>query len=237
MTFIYTALTAALVLVLVRKYQRDDARKNQVRSSVFDDCESLLQQAQISHDNANLPVLQGNYAGYKVALSVVEDTLGWRKLPPLWLLVKISANNPSQGSLDLIVRPANNEFYSPSWQWDGNLTIPPTWPQHAIIKYLHKPIDISLLEQYVPALFADLKMKELLVMPEFVRLTYMVKQADRGEYLIMRNAVYDAAPIGKESIEALIKQAITIRQTLENAEVKTDKNSQATPFNLQAQLI
>jgi hypothetical protein len=216
MTLIYIALSAALVLVLLSKYQRDVARKTLARSTVFDDCKSLLQQAQISQDKANLPVLHGSYAGYKVALSVVEDTLGWRKLPPLWLLIKISANKPSQGSLDLIVRPANNEFYSPSWQWDGNVTIPPNWPQHAIIKYLHKPIDMRLLEHLVPALFSDLKVKELLIMPEFVRLTYMVKQADRGEYLIMRNAVYDATPISKEGVEALLKQAISIRQTLEN---------------------
>jgi hypothetical protein len=146
----------------------------------------------------------------------VEDTLGWRKLPPLWLLVKVLANKPNQGSLDLIVRPANNEFYSPSWQWDGNLTIPNNWPQHAIIKYLHKPIDISLLEHIVPTLFSDLKMKELLIMPEFVRLTYMVKQADRGEYLIMRNAVYNDAPIAQDIVESLIKQAIAICQALES---------------------
>ena len=237
MNVLILAIVSALVWLMVSKYQRDAARKNQARSSVFDDCKSLLQQAQISHDQANLPVLQGSYAGYKVALSVVEDTLGWRKLPPLWLLIKVSANNPSQGSLDLIVRPANNEFYSPSWQWDGNLSIPPNWPQHAIIKYLHKPIDTSLLEQQVPRLFADVKMKELLITPAMVRLTYMVKQADRGEYLIMRNAVYDAAPISKDGVEALLKQAIAIRQVLENAEVKTDKDSQKTQFKLLTQLI
>jgi hypothetical protein len=246
MTLIYIALSAALVLVLIKKYQRDAARKNQARSSVFDECKTLLHQAHISQDKANLPVLQGSYAGYKVALSVVEDTLGWRKLPPLWLLIKISANKPSVGSLDLIVRPANNEFYSPSWQWDGNISIPPDWPQHAIIKYLHKPIDTALLDPFIPNLFADEKMKELLIMPEFVRLTYMVKQADRGEYLIMRNAVYDAAPINKDGVEALIKQAISIRQSLENAAVDVATRitvrgelvePQTAALNLQTQLI
>ena len=237
MNVLILAIVSALVLLMVSKYQRDVTRKNLVRTSVFDDCKSLFQQTQISHDKANLPVLQGSYAGYKVALSVVEDTLGWRKLPPLWLLIKISANKPSQGSLDLIVRPANNEFYSPSWQWDGNLRIPSNWPQHAIIKYLHRPIDTCLLAQHVPRLFADEKMKELLITPAMVRLTYMVKQADRGEYLIMRNAVYDAAPISKDGVEALLKQAIAIRQVLENAEVKTDKDSQKTQFKLLTQLI
>lgn len=99
---------------MVGKYKRDIARKNQARSSVFDDCKSLFQKTQILDDKANLPVLQGSYASCKVALIVVEDTLGWRKLPPLQLLIKISENEPSRGSLDLIVGPTNNDFYSPS---------------------------------------------------------------------------------------------------------------------------
>jgi hypothetical protein len=233
----FLAILSALVLLMASKYQRDAKRKNHARNTVFDDCVDLLQQAQMSQDKANLPVLQGSYAGYKVALSVVEDTLAWRKLPPLWLLIKVSANLPSVGSMDLIVRPANNEFYSPSWQWDGNLTIPPNWPQHAIIKYQQQPVDTTLLADHVPALFADEKMKELLITPNMVRLTYMVKQADRGEYLIMRNAVFNATPLGKDGAEALIKQAIAVRQTLENAANKVDINLQTAPYNLQAQII
>lgn len=216
MNVIYVGLLAALGMLMFGKYRRDAKHKVLARRSVFDDCQTLLQNVQIGQDKANLPVLQGSYGGYQVALNIVEDTIAWRKLPPLWLLVKVVANKTSVGSLDYIVRPANNEFFSPSWQWDGNLSIPASWPQHAIIKYLHKPIDISLLEQHVPALFADLKMKELLIMPEFVRLTYMAKQADRGEYLIMRNAVYSETPIDSALIERLLKQAIAIRQTIEN---------------------
>ena len=210
-------ILAALIYVMFGKYQRDAKRKIIARNSVFDDCKDLLQQAQSSTDKANLPVLRGQYAGYQVALSVVEDTIAWRKLPPLWLLVKVATSFPIQGSLDLIVRPANNEFYSPSWQWDGNLPIPPNWPQHAIIKYLQKPIDMRLLAHHVPNLFSDEKMKELLIMPDFVRLTYLAKQADRGEYLIMRNAVYNNAPLEKTLVEMLLKQAIVICQTLEQA--------------------
>ena len=218
MQIVLIALVTVMGLLMFGKYQRDAKRKVQARSTVFDDCIGLLQQAQISQDKANLPVLQGSYAGYKIALNIVEDTIAWRKLPPLWLLVKVSANKTIIGSLDIIMRPANNEFYSPSWQWDGNLTIPPSWPQHAIVKYQQIPVDVALLAAHVPALFADEKMKELLIMPNMVRLTYMAKQADRGEYLIMRNAVYSEMPIDKTIVESLIKQAIEIRQTLENTQ-------------------
>ncbi|MDO9366790.1 MAG: hypothetical protein Q7T58_10740 [Methylotenera sp.] len=211
-------LLVMMAVLIYRKYNHDVSDKTQARSHVFDECMSLLQKLQTSQDQANLPILQGEYAGYQVALSIVEDTLGWRKLPPLWLLIKVIANKPSLGTFDMIVRPANNEFYSPSWQWDGNLAIPSSWPQHAIIKYQQQAVDVALLSPYVPALFTDLNMKELLVTPSMVRLTYMAKQAERGEYLIMRNAVYENTPIRKNIVEALLRQAIAIRQAAENSE-------------------
>ncbi len=133
----------------------------------------------------------------------------------------MAAKKPSYGTLDMIVRLANNEFYSPSWQWDGNLTIPENWPQHALIKFKEQAVDLALLAPYVPALFADVRMKELLITPSMVSLTYMIKQADRGEYLIMRNAVYEDAPISKDLVELLLKQAIVIRQCMENPEIKS----------------
>lgn len=217
MNSVVLLLLVALVVLTVRNYRRDARRKMQSREVLFDHCKELLQSPQKSWNRAHLPVLQGTFDDYQVTLSVVEDTLGWRKVPPLWLLIKVEAGRPSKGSLDFIVRPANNEFYSPSWQWDGNLTIPPGWPQHAILKYQQQPVDVRLLERHVPVLFGDVKMKELLVLPDMVRLTYLAKQAERGEYLIMRNAVYNESPLSGAVVENLLKQAIAIRQELENA--------------------
>ncbi|MFA6179931.1 MAG: hypothetical protein WC696_10000 [Candidatus Methylopumilus sp.] len=224
MNAVAAVLLAAMVVVLYRHYRRDASRRVRARSRVFDDCFDLLQHAQGSQDQSGLPVLQGSYGGYQVALSIVEDTLGWRKLPPLWLLVKVVANQPSHGSLDLIVRPANNEFYSPSWQWDGNLAIPAGWPQHAIIKYQQQAVDTAFLEPHVPVLFNDVRMKELLVTPAMVRLTYLAKQAQRGEYLIMRNAVYDDSPVSRVEVEGLLKQAVAIRRDMEKAALNSRGN-------------
>ena len=214
-------LLMMMVVLIYRKYHLVANYKTQARSQVFDECMSLLQQPQKSQDKANLPTLHGGYADYQVSFSIVEDTLGWRKLPPLWLLIKVAAKKPSYGTLDMIVRPANNEFYSPSWQWDGNLTIPENWPQHALIKFKEQAVDLALLAPYVPVLFADVRMKELLITPSMVRLTYMIKQADRGEYLIMRNAVYEDAPNSKDLVELHLKQAIVNRQCMENPEIKS----------------
>jgi len=217
MNIVVAVLLVMMMIIMTRKYKKDVNDKKQARSCVFDECDSLLQQPLASLDKANLPVLYGSYGGFQVHLSVVEDTLGWRKIPPLWLLVKVIANNPSHGTLDFIARPANNEFYSPSWQWDGSMAIPAAWPQHAILKYLKQPVDLALLDNDVPELFADTKMKELLVTPVMTRLTYMIKQGERGEYLLMRNAVYNNSPVSKDVVESLLKKAVAIRRNMESA--------------------
>jgi hypothetical protein len=212
-------LLVIMTVLLYRRYRKDARHRAQSRSRVFADCDGLLQHAALGHDQGGLPVLRGEYAGYRVSLGIVEDTVAWRKLPPMWLLVTIHANSDSTGSLDLIVRPSNNEFYSPAWRWDGNLHIPTGWPQHAILKYRRRPADLALLNQYVPKLFDDNRMKELLITPQLLRLTYMAKQADRGEYLIMRNAVYDDIPLERELIASLLEQAIMLRKALEYNEL------------------
>lgn len=218
MNIVVLLLLVVMTVMLYRKYSHTVRYKVDARSRIFDECSPLLANAQQRLDKANLPILEGDYDGYKVSLSVVEDTLGWRKVPPLWLLIKVEANAQSTGTLDFIVRPSNNEFYSPSWQWNGNLAIPANWPQHAILKYQHQSVDFSLISSFIPQLFADANMKELLIMPNFTRLTYMVKQAERGEYLIMRNAIYENTPISKDVVEILLKQAIAICQSVENSE-------------------
>jgi hypothetical protein len=225
MNIVVLLLLIMMVVMLYRKYHHAISYKIDARNRIFNECLPLLTNVQQRLDKAKLPILEGDYDGYKVSMSIVEDTLGWRKVPPLWLLIKVEANVHTKGTLDYIVRPSNNEFYSPSWQWNENLAIPANWPQHAIIKYQHQAVDLALIDSFIPPLFADSNMKELLVVPNFTRLTYMVKQAERGEYLIMRNAIYENTPISKKIVEALLMQTISIRRNVENAE--SVQNNQA----------
>jgi hypothetical protein len=44
----------------------------------------------------------------------------------------------------------------------------------------------------------------------------MVKQAERGEYLIMRNAIYENSPISPNVVGDLLNQLLVIQQQLEN---------------------
>ena len=208
----------AMCVYLYKRYQQDRAKTMHDKSHIFDECISLLQAPQLSENGVDFPKLRGMYEGFDVSLELVTDTLAVRKVPPLWLLVSIKSRHEIKGYLDIIVRPQNNEFYSPAWQWAGHLQTPNNWPAHSMIKYQDEPADVAILNQFVPALFNDEKTKELLVMPGLLRITYMAKQAERGEYMLMRNSIFDAMPIEKMLVQSIITKAIHIRQALEETQ-------------------
>lgn len=209
-------LFVLMLVIMYRQYQHSILYRADSKARIFNDCFALLKDAKQQVDQANLPVIKGEFSGYKVSLSVVEDTLGWRKVPPLWLLIKFEANTQIAGTLDYIVRPSNSEFYSPAWQWNGNLEVPKTWPQHAILKFKDEIVDLNLIDAFIPTLFKDHRAKELLITPNMTRFTYMVKQAERGEYLIMRNAIYENSPISPNVVGDLLNQLLVIQKQLEN---------------------
>lgn len=203
----------ASLLYLLYQYESRKGRSG--RKDLFNACSSLLTEVSESPGAAGFPTLKGNYQGYQVMLAAQVDTMAMRKVPPLWLTVTVIGRHPIQASLAVLVRPQNTEFYSPAWEWDNSFPIPPGWPQHAIAKYRAAPPPLALLEKFVPELFADEKVKELLITPGMVRITYMAKQADRGEYMLMRNAVFDGFPIQRDAVATLLQSATGLRLQLE----------------------
>jgi len=202
-------------LWLIRQYLNDQRIIKHAKAHLFDEVLSLLDGAILKQEGNDFPQVSGSFSGYEVKFSLIEDTIAVRKIPPLWLLITIQGKASIQGTFDLIVRPSNNEFYSPAWQWNGNLQVPSHWPQHAVIKYQDSLVDVAKIDNSVPKLFADERTKELLITPLTLRITYMAKQAERGEYLIMRNSVFSGEPIALEIVKKVLMQAIEIRQLLE----------------------
>ena len=196
-------------------YQRLQLTTKQNRAVLFDNCDTLLDDSGKYCEKNGFPNLTGSYDGFNVNLKLVPDTIVMRKIPPLWLMVTIKANSRSHGCLDFVVRPQNIEFYSPGWHWDGVFKTPKNWPQHSISKYKDSIASIEVLDKFVPQLFNDIKVKELLVTPEIVRITYMVKQAVRGDYMLMRGAIFDDQPVDNDDVKRMIEHAILIRKNIE----------------------
>lgn len=213
------ALLAALFAVVLWRMYRNHHRQTQAgRAQLLEECVALIQNSSLGSSEAGYAKLEGEFHGYQVRLALEEDHMTMRKIPSLWLHVVAEARSPIKGSLDILVRPQNTEFYSPSWNWDGRVQALPEWPVHAIYRTQDTPPDLQILDNHVRAFFSDEKAKELLLMPAAVRLSYQAKQAERGEYLLLRSTNFDHSPIAQETLQTLLERTIGILRDLEGTE-------------------
>ncbi|MBX6320333.1 MAG: hypothetical protein IRY94_00740 [Rhodospirillaceae bacterium] len=209
------ALAVAAVTALVLVYRRDRIRLRRGRAAFFDDCLPLLEGCTLSQDDVDFPVLAATYRGRRVRLQPIVDHIAVRKLPSLWLLVTVFEDLPWMATLDLLMRPQNIEFYSPSARLRVALDPPPGWPAHALLR-TDDTAGLPPLERLTPhmAMFDDPRMKELVVTPKGVRLVYQADQAERAHYAVLRQARFSVDRLPAETARRLLDEAIGIIATL-----------------------
>lgn len=211
----FIVISSLIAMSVYLLFQRSQVAIKRNRAMLFSNCDGMLSNPSTYYEANGFPVIKGHYNGFDVQLNLIPDTIVMRKVPPLWLMVSIKANKKTEGSLDFIVRPQNIEFYSPGWHWDGLFKTPSNWPQYSIAKYKDTKASVSILDKFIPDLFKNEKVKQLLVTPDSVRITYMAKQAIRGEYLLTRGAVFDEHAIEGDEVKNIIEYAIAIRKSIE----------------------
>lgn len=213
-------LSTLFAAILWWMYRTHHHKTRTGRSHLFDDCIDLLESPKLTRNEAGYAKLKGHYRGYSVRMCLEEDHMALRKIPSLWLHLSVEgAGSEAVGTLDMLMRPQNTEFYSPSWNWDGHVLPLPGWPAHAIYRTQGETPDMQAIDAHVRQLFADDKAKELLLTPRVVRLTYQAKQAERGEYLLLRSTNFDDTPLPPDKVLALLERAVGIRQDLEGVKV------------------
>lgn len=209
-------LAAFFAVILGWMYRTHHRKTWDGRAQLLDSCRHLFQEAQLSRSEAGYARLQGMYDGYRIQMTLEEDHLTMRKIPSLWLHVVIEGRRrATTGTLGVLVRPQNTEFYSLSWDWDQAVAPLAGWPEHALYRTQDGTPDLQLIDARVRQLFDDVKTKELIVTPQRVRLTYQAKQADRGEYLLLRAADFNHEPLSPDTVQSLLRHGVGIRQDLE----------------------
>lgn len=212
------AVLAVLFLFLLWVMHRQQrSRIRALRGAIFDACLPLMTQCRLEQDDVNFPILTGIYRGYQFKVEPLVDHAAYRKIPSLWLMVTLSGELPLKGAFDLLVRPQNVEFFSPFWDMPASLPVPEGWPAHALIKTSGAAEIpwVSLLEPHVRTIFADPRAKELLVTPRGVRIVYQAGQADRGQYLVLRSAVFGRVSLEPELFRRLLDWAISVHAALD----------------------
>lgn len=215
MSYAPYGMALLFAFLLWRMYAGNHQRVIAGRAQLLEKCHALLGQPVPGSGGAGYATLSGRRDELKIDLRLEEDHLAMRKIPVLWLHLTIEDPKPmTDGMLDILVRPQNTESYSPGWDWNVAVKPLPGWPSHA--RYVSKtaPPDLAAIDREVVQLFSDEHVKELIITPRRIRLTWLARQADRGEYLLLRAIHFDSTPIPAETVSSLLGQLLEIRQRL-----------------------
>lgn len=210
-------IAAIVAAILMWRFQHDHVRRvRRERRAMFDAVAPLLEDARLEQQGIDYPSLEGRYRGHDVRLRPLDDHLGYRKLPSLWLVVTVKRTLPVDGVFDFIVRPENLEYYSPSGRLPHALPIPAGWPQHAWLR-TDDPDGMPSTARMAPYIadFEDRQLKELVVSARGVRFVYQAKQADRRRYRILRSVMFEDVRIDPALVRRLLDRAIEIGDDLE----------------------
>ena len=159
--------------------------------------------------------MAGVAGGLSYDLQVVPDTLTFRKLPALWLLLTQTEALPLTATLDLMVRPTLQEPFSNFRLLDHEVALPPGFPDDAALR-CDTPTALppeSLLAAQAD-LFADPRIKELILSPKGLRVVFLAEEADRTAYLMFRDAEMGRSPLNPARVAPLLARLAALRATI-----------------------
>lgn len=207
-------LGMGLAVLAVQSRHAARARRAQ-RAAFFDDCQQLLSSPRTGQGSSGFPRLAGHLVGEDVDLQAVPDTLTFRKLPALWVLVTLPGPLPLQSTLDLMIRPTGVEPFSHFHLLPDQIAAPPGFPQDCAIR-TDDPETLIAESVILPhlRLFDDERVKELVISPKGLRVTFLAEEADRGRYLIFRDAEMAQTPLAPNRVQPLLDALLALKNDI-----------------------
>ena len=210
-----TGLFMCLVGLALRTRSAARAR-DRSRMAYLDRCGALFSQCRTGRSATGFPRLAGQYHGHSVDLQVVPDTLTFRKLPALWVLVTIPDPVPVRATLDLMIRPTGLEPFSAFGKLPHEIAVPAGFPRNCAIRTDNSNglFFAEVLRAHL-GLFEDAGVKELVISPKGLRIVFLAEEADRSRYLIFRDAEMGRIPLGPDRVVHLLDRLLAIKRDIE----------------------
>lgn len=171
-----------LQVVHIRRVRED-------RGSLFDAVAGLFDNVRVHQDGLNFPVLTGAYRGHPIRLEPVVDTVAFRKLPVLWLVLQQQRELSVGAPVDILLRPMGTEFFSPNNDFGQERRAVQGFPADARIAspdWRNAPP----LTMFAPhqRFLSDPRAKELYVTEHGVRLVWRLAEGSQTHYRTTRRA-------------------------------------------------
>lgn len=204
---------AALGAWLAFRLIRESRARTRARASYFDAVKSLFDGGETRVQPTGFPRMTGRREGLAFDLQAIPDTLTFRKLPALWVLATLPEALPLDATLDLMARPSGNEPFTKFATLPQSLPTPPDLPKEIAIRTDDAPrLPPPELIAAHAGLFQDPRVKELVLSPKGLRIVILAEEADRGRYLIFREAEMGRTPLPPSRLEPLLDRLAAIRK-------------------------
>jgi hypothetical protein len=204
---------AALGLWLGHRLLQETRTRTAARAGYFDAVKALFDGSDTRLQPTGFPRMTGRRRGLSFDLQAIPDTLTFRKLPALWVLVTVPETLPVQATLDLMARPSGNEPFSRHATLPQSLPTPSGLPAHVAVRTddaTRSPPE-TLIKAHA-ALFDDPQVKELVISPKGLRIVILAEEADRGRFLIFREAEMGRAPLSLSRLKAVLDRLAELRE-------------------------
>ncbi len=205
-------VAAALVFVFFR---REVARRNRAAGQVttlFADVAALLDNpSRKPGDSAGSWTLTGRWGGADFQFTTIVDTLAVRKLPVLWLMLTLPRPQKIPATIDMVMRPAGPTTFSKFDFLPHGLALPSGFPVEAVIRSDGERAHVPDAMAAALPVFLKWHGKELLLSPKGLRMVLRLAEAERGRYVVLREARFDGTHITAD----MAQEAMTVLLQLE----------------------
>lgn len=206
---------AALGLWLSARLVQETRARTAARAGYFAALKPLFDGGETRLQPTGFPRMTGKRGGLAYDLQAIPDTLTFRKLPALWVLITLPEPMPLQATLNLMARPSGNEPFSRFPTLPHSLPTPPDLPAHVVIRTDNATmVPTSDLISAHAELFNDPQVKELVLSPRGLRIVILAEEADRGRFLIFREAEMGRTPLSPARLAPILGRLANLRNDI-----------------------
>lgn len=205
---------------------RGGRARHGLRGSFFSACVRVFQNPVLAPIPTGFPRLNGTYRGQTFDLQTVPDSLTFRKLPALWVLVTLPAPLPVRATLDIMVRPTGVEPFSNFHMLAEQITPPPGFPEDCTLRS-DDPSGLPPQDLLAPhlTLFDDPRVKELVLSPKGLRITFLAEEANRSRYLIFRDAELGSTPLRPDILLPYLDALLALQEDILARDAAPDRRT------------
>jgi hypothetical protein len=213
--WVFAGVAVVVAILVIRVLRQQGRARVRARAGYLDAVAPLFTAQLRALSPTGFARLSGQHAHALYDLQVVPDTLSYRKLPTLWLLVSQPEPLPLSATLDIMLRPMGGETFSHFNDLPVQIVIPPGFPPDCAIRC----DDPAGLPDFGPVLnllaALDLNgLKEILISPKGLRIVWLAEEANRGRYLLFRDAEMGMTPLSPARLLPILNALAGLRQDL-----------------------